>query len=278
MASPFRVLFLADIQMGMYATFSGLDDAAVAGYAERGMIVRSVPPVEGHEWEANQYRRAVALANDLRPDLVLFGGDLIDDPNAEDQIDEYMAITAELDPDLERRWAPGNHDIAADTVVPTAGSIAAYREIFGEDYFVFDAGPARFLILNTVVIDHPENVPDEWEAQRRFIVDVCERADDRPLIVAGHHPFFVDDPAEEDTYWNLPLERRSPLLATLKAAGVRMALAAHLHRNALAFDEDLEMVTTGPVGYPLGPDPSGVRLVEIAADGSASHRYIPLDE
>jgi serine/threonine-protein phosphatase CPPED1 len=277
MESPFRVLFLADIQMGMYATFSGLDPEAVVAYAEQGMTVQAVAPVEGHEWEAQRYRRAVEMANRLRPDLVLFGGDLIDDPNAEDQLDEYLAITDLLDPDLERRWAPGNHDIAADTVVPTADSIADYRAVFGDDYFVFDAGPARFLILNTVVIDHPENVSDEWEAQRAFIHEVCSGGDERPLVVAGHHPLFVEDPDEDDTYWNLPRERRGPLLSHFKDAGVRLALAAHLHRNGVAADGDLEMVITGPVGYPLGPDPSGMRLVEIAADGTASHRYLPVD-
>lgn len=277
MTSPFRVLFLADIQMGMYATFSGLEAEAVAAYAEKGMTVRAVPPVEGHEWEAQRYRRAVEMANHLRPDLVLFGGDLIDDPNSGDQLDEYLAITDLLDADLERRWAPGNHDIAADTVVPTHDSIADYRIVFGDDYFAFEAGPARFLILNTVVIDHPENVPGEWEAQREFILDVCSGGDERPLVVAGHHPFFVEDPDEDDTYWNLPLDRRGPLLSHFKGAGVRLALAAHLHRNALASDGDLEVVVTGPVGYPLGPDPSGMRLVEIASDGTASHRYLPVE-
>jgi serine/threonine-protein phosphatase CPPED1 len=277
MPPPFRVLFLADIQMGMYATFSGLTEDDVADYATRGMTVRVAPSVEGHEWEVAQYRRAVEIANGLRPDIVLFGGDLIDDPNAEDQLEAYLRITDELDEDIERRWAPGNHDIADDTVVPTPESIARYRAAFGPDYFTFDAGPATILVINTVVIDHPEHVGDEWEAQRRFILDALDgRPDGRAVIVAGHHPLFVDHAHEEDTYWNLPRERREPLLDAFHGAGVRLMLAAHLHRNAIAFDGDLEMATTGPVGYPLGPDSSGMRLVEIAEDGTAVHRYLPL--
>lgn len=278
MSRPLRLLFLADIQMGMYATFSGLTDEDVADYAARGMTVRVAPSVEGHEWEVAQYRRAVEIANGLRPDVVLFGGDLIDDPNAEDQLEAYIRVTDELDADIERRWAPGNHDIADDTVVPTPESIARYRAAFGPDHFTFDAGPATVLVVNTVVIDHPEHVGDEWEAQRGFILDALDgRPDDRPVIVAGHHPLFVEHADEEDTYWNLPRERRKLLLDAFHGAGVRLMLAAHLHRNATAFDGDFEMATTGPVGYPLGPDPSGMRLVDIHEDGSAAHRYIPLD-
>lgn len=274
--ATFRVLFLADIQMGMYATFSGLSEEAIARYAEAGMTVRAAPPAEGHEWEARQYERAVEMANALRPDLVLFGGDLIDDPNVEDQLDEYLRITDRLDPAIDRRWAPGNHDIGADTVVPNAESIASYRSVFGDDYFAFDAGPATFIVLDTVVIDHPEEVPDEWEAQRQFVLDRLDGTT-RPVVVAGHHPLFVDHPDEDDTYWNLPGERRRILLDAFHRSGVRLALGAHLHRNAHGVDGDLEMVTTGPVGYPLGPDPSGMRLVEIAEDGTAVHQYVPID-
>ena len=65
-------------------------------------------------------------------------------------------------------WAPGNHDAAPDTVVPTTESLAAYR-VFGPDYYTAEVGPVRLVVLNTVVIDHPELVPDEWAAQNEFI-------------------------------------------------------------------------------------------------------------
>jgi len=37
----------------------------------------------------------------------------------------------------------------------------------------------------------------------------------------------------------------------------------------------VEVVVSGPVGYPLGPDPSGLRLVEIGSD-ALRHCYLPL--
>jgi 3',5'-cyclic AMP phosphodiesterase CpdA len=274
----FRVMFLADSQIGMYATFSGLSDVEIAGYAANGLRVWKVPKVEGLDWDIRQYEKAIDLANAIKPDLVLMGGDMVDEPDSTDQIDAYFRVTGALDEDIPMRWAPGNHDIAPDTVIPTPESIAAYRSTFGPDYYVFDMGPASFAMLNTVVIDHPEQVPGEWEAQQGFIAELAARPNrERPLIAIGHHPLFVDHATEEDTYWNLPAERRLPVLAGLKEAGVQLALAGHWHRNSIARDDEFEMVTSGPVGYPLGDDPSGFRMIEITEEG-VSHHYLPLPD
>jgi len=251
-----RAVFLADSQLGMYATFSGMSDDDVAAYAARGMRVRKVPPVTGHEWDAGQYIRAVAAVNALRPDVVLFGGDMIDDPNRGDQLDDFLRLSAAIDRDIPVHWAPGNHDAAPDTVVPTRESLAAYREVFGPDYYTVEVGPVRLVVLNTVVIDHPELVPDEWQAQRDFLEEVLVPGD-RETIVVGHHPLFVDRPDEPDTYWNLPGERRGPLLGQIHRAGVRLVLAGHWHRNGIAWR-----------WWYRGR--SGTRLVTIPRDSASS--------
>jgi predicted phosphodiesterase len=54
-----------------------------------------------------------------------------------------------------------------------------------------------------------------------------------------------------------------------------LALAGHWHRNNIATSGELEMVTSGPVGYPLGDDPSGFRIIEFD-DAGVRHRYLPL--
>lgn len=272
-----RFVFMTDMQLGAYASFSGMSEADVARYQEMGMRVEAGPPVTGHEWDARRYQAAVAQVNALRPDLVVVGGDMVDDPNAEDQFEDYMRITGRIDSEIPVRWVPGNHDIAFDTVVPTAESIARYRDAFGPDYFTFDLGPVRFVAMNTVVIDHPEEVPGEWETQRAFLEEELTRADrsGRLVVLLGHHPLFKHRPDEADDYWNLPLERRRIVLDLVHGHGVPMALAGHWHRNSVARDGDFEMVTTGPVGYPLGGDPSGLRVVDVDA-GSLRHRYRPI--
>ncbi len=276
----FRFVFLADTQLGCYATFSGFTDEQVEQYAEMGMKVEPVPAVTGFEWDANRYREAVEIINATRPDLVMIGGDLIDDPNSEDQIDEFLEITSGIDDEVEVRWVPGNHDIADDYTAPTADSIRTYRDVFGPDHYSFRMAGTLFIALNTPVIDHPEHVPDEWESQLAFLTDELAHAARSGLdhvIVVGHHPLFVAEPDEPDSYWNLPLERREPILALLHRAGVEIGFAGHWHRNSIANDGPFTQITSGPVGYPLGDDPSGYRVVDVSST-AIDHRYLPLQE
>ncbi len=275
----FRFVFLADTQLGCYATFSGFTDEQVERYAAMGMEVEPVPPATGFEWDANRYREAVEIINTVRPELVMIGGDLVDDPNAEDQIDEFLAISSKIDDDIAVRWVPGNHDIADDFTAPTADSIRTYRDVFGPDHYSFRMHDTLFIALNTPVIDHPEHVPDEWESQLAFLADElasAARSDLDHIVVIGHHPLFVSNPGEPDSYWNIPIERRALILRLLHRAGVEIGFAGHWHRNAIATDGPFTQVTSGPVGYPLGDDPSGLRIVDV--DPSViSHAYHPLE-
>lgn len=270
-----RFLFFADCQLGAYATFSGMTPDEVEEYATRDMQVEVVPRVEGHEWDAERYALAIQMANHIRPDFVMVGGDMIDDPARADQIETLLRLTRRLDDDIPIRWAPGNHDISSNFLVPSEHDIEKYREVFGPDYYSFEWGGTKFVVMNTVVIDHPELVPDHLDEQLDWL-DRELAANGQPTILMGHHPLFTSAPDEADTYWNLPLERRSRVLGLAHRAGVRLALAGHWHRNSVAHDGDLEMVTSGPIGYPLGDDPSGFRIVDVAEDGSATHRYEPL--
>ena len=53
-----RLLFMADMQIGAYATFSGMTEDDVARYAAMDMRVEAGPRVEGHECDAARYREA----------------------------------------------------------------------------------------------------------------------------------------------------------------------------------------------------------------------------
>ena len=71
--------------------------------------------------------------------------------------------------------------------------------------------------------------------------------------------------------------RRRIILDLLKAQDVSAVFAGHLHRNAYASDGTLQMVTTGAVGYPLGDDPSGMRVVKMHGD-SIEHDYYGIND
>ncbi len=274
----FSFIFLADCQLGAYASFSGLSEQDVIDYAAKDMRIWSVPTTEGFEWDARQFEIAIGIANSLRPEFVVMGGDMIDDLTDEDQYEAVRSIAARLDKDIPMMWVPGNHDVAFDTVAPTAHSIDKYRELFGRDYYSFDVSGTRFVVLNTVVLDHPEHVASELEDQLEFVGHQLRHAQASGLrsVLFGHHPLFTSDPDEADTYWNIPGERRRGLLDLIHSHGVSAMFAGHWHRNAYASDGAFEMVTSGPVGYPLGVDPSGYRVVRVGSD-KIRHEYHPLE-
>ena len=91
-----------------------------------------------------------------------------------------------------------------------------------------------------------------------------------------HHPWFLTSADEPDQYYNLPLARRREYLDLFARSGVTHVFAGHYHRNAFAKDGPLEMVTTGPVGKPMGADSSGVRIVDRRR-GRVTHLYYALD-
>lgn len=271
----FAFAFLADCQLGCYATFSGFSAKEAALYAERGMKVRVVPKVDGYEWDAARYRAAIEAVNRARPAFVAFGGDMVDDPVDDGQHEEFMRITKELDAEIPIYLAPGNHDAGENALKATAKSLAKYRELFGPDYYTFEHLGARFFVLNTTMLDHPHEVADEAEAQLTFLAEQLGEAYSRgegPLVLIGHHPLFLATPDEPDTYWNLSGAYRYRILELIHRFGVVAAFSGHIHRNSVARDGGFEMVTSGPVGYPLGDDPSGYRIVQVYPD-RIEHTY-----
>lgn len=275
----FTFLFLADCQLGCYATFSGSTPADVERFARRGMKVAMVPEVEGFEWDAARYREAIAAANRERPAFVVLGGDMVEDQSDPDQLAELMSITSELDPSVPMRWVAGNHDAAGDGVVPSPQSVEWYRSTFGPDAYSFDHGDAAFVVVDSTVLQHPEKVPGEPDrslAQLEESLSGARRRGARHIVVFSHHPPFLEHPDEPDSYWNLPSGTRRRVVDILHRHGVRLVLSGHLHRNNTASDGGLSVVASGAVGFPLGDDPPGYRSVTVGPDG-IEHSYKPLE-
>jgi UDP-2,3-diacylglucosamine pyrophosphatase LpxH len=87
-----------------------------------------------------------------------------------------------------------------------------------------------------------------------------ERTQAKHLFVFQHQPWFLEEPDEEDQYFNIPKERRTPMLEEMAKADVRAVFAGHYHRNSYGTMGTMEMITTSAVGRPLGADPSGFRV------------------
>jgi 3',5'-cyclic AMP phosphodiesterase CpdA len=228
--------------------------------------------------ETANFELAMATVNRWRPAFVVVTGDLVNKPGDARQIAEYQRITGRLDRGIALYSLAGNHDVENE---PTAASVAAYVGHFGRHYYSFRSGSLAGVVLNSSLIHSPGRAPALYEAQARWLREELARlraSDAKHLVVFQHHPWFLKDAAEPDQYFNIPLERRSLYLSMFREAGVKYLLSGHYHRNAIGKAGDIEMITTGPVGMPLGEGThSGLRVV-IVRDSGLTHRYYSLGE
>jgi 3',5'-cyclic AMP phosphodiesterase CpdA len=245
---PFTFAVLTDTQLGMHASNRNF------------------------EQETASYDFAVATINRLKPEFVIVLGDLVNKEGDTDQIREFLRITRKIDPFIPVHYVAGNHDVGG---APTPESLAAYRKIFGRDYYAFREGPVYGIVLNSSLMMAPQKAEAEYEEQLSWLKKELQTAGEsaaHPVIVFQHHPFFLKDAKEEDSWGNVPLERRQVLLDLLHDNGVNNVFAGHVHSYSAAKDKDLEMVAVGPVAMPFGEYGSGMMLVAVSADG-IQYRY-----
>jgi serine/threonine-protein phosphatase CPPED1 len=250
---PWFFVQLSDPQMGMFAADSNFVQ------------------------ETANLEFAVATLNRIRPAFVVVTGDLVNKPGDAAQIAEYRRIMARLDPSIPVYNVAGNHDVEN---APTPESIEAYRRQHGPDRYVIRHRDLVGIVLNSSVIHTPTKASAEYEAQRRWMAEELERASRdgaRHLVIFQHHPWFLTDPAEKDEYFNIPMERRTPHLDLFRRHGVSHLFSGHYHRNSFGKDGEMEMVTSGPIGMPLGKDGSGLRIV-IVRENAIDHRYYEMGE
>jgi 3',5'-cyclic AMP phosphodiesterase CpdA len=217
---------------------------------------------------------AIATANRLKPKFVIISGDLVNRAGDTAQIDALKAGLARLNPDIKLYLIAGNHDVGNE---PTPVSLAAYRSRFGSDYYTFDAGPLRGIVLNSSLIASPAKAAEDNRTQERWFQKELERAQSehvKHIVIFQHHPYFTKVADEADGYFNIPLTTRKPYLELCRKYGVEHIFAGHLHQNALAHDGNIQMITTGPVGMPLGTARSGIRVVTVG--DTLQHQFYEL--
>ena len=222
--------------------------------------------------ETANFEFFIAGMNRLKPQFIVVTGDLTNKAADAAQIAEYHRIAKKLDPAIKIYNVPGNHDVKNE---PTAESLAQYRKDWGPDYYTFDSGDIRGIVLDSSLIQAPVQVPAEADKQEQWLKGQLAKAktDGKRVVVFQHIPFFLKTADEPDQYFNIPKLHRGRYLALFHEYGVHNIFAGHYHRNAEGKDGDLDMVTTGPVGMPIGPDPSGFRIVRL---DNMAHPYISL--
>lgn len=224
--------------------------------------------------ERQNLTTAIQAINAFKPDFVVITGDFVNRGGDTKQIDAFRETMARLDPSIQLFLVSGNHDVGNK---PTPMALKRYRKEFGNDYYSFKRHGQRFIVLNSSIIKSPSSAPEDAEAQSVWLKCVLDSAmaEQSHPIVLQHHPWFVKNAREPNGYFNIPKKTRLESLRLLESHGVNYVFAGHLHANAVGSHRSLTMVTSGPVGTPLGTSPSGIRIVTISPS-TIKHKYYAL--
>lgn len=246
-AEPFFFIQLSDPQFGMFTTN------------------RDFPQ------ETANFEFAIASINRLRPAFVVITGDLVNKPGDSAQITEFKRIAAKLDSRIPLYNVAGNHDIQN---TPTPESVAAFTNQFGPDYYEFRHEDFVGIVLDSTLIHAPDKAHDLYAGQEAWLGSELEKiSKQKPahIVIFQHHSWFLKTADEPDEYFNIPTASRTNYLALFHKYRVKYAFCGHYHRNKIARDDDLEVVTTTAVGKPLAGQ-SGMRIV-VVRDNGIEHQF-----
>jgi serine/threonine-protein phosphatase CPPED1 len=225
----------------------------------------------GYLHDVNSFKKAVELANNLKPDFVVFCGDFVDDFN-DISIADFNAIRSCLT--APSYVSPGNHEMLFQ---PNPLRMAQYRKIFGKDYFSFKHKGYTIVIVNSQLWKSPlkgeTEKMDDW-----FKKTLKEaKAEKSPIFVVQHIPLFLQNVNEdEEVNYNLPVKKRKELLALMSDCGVVAVLGGHTHQTLINKYKGIQLVNASAISKNDDGSPTGFRLWKVESPTSLKSEFIPL--
>jgi 3',5'-cyclic AMP phosphodiesterase CpdA len=185
-----------------------------------------------HAYFQDNWDAFVDYVADNPPDFVFVTGDMCF--NGPANPDDLAYARGQLDR-LAVSWRaiPGNHDIGD---VPPDAKLkhpitperqAAYRQQFGDEYWVEDMAGWRFIGLNAQLMG--SNLPEE-AAQTTMLENALASAADRNVALLIHKPLFHASPDEKaETLSTVFPKPRALLLDRCARYGVKLVACGHRH-------------------------------------------------
>lgn len=255
-SAPLRIAHLCDPQFGFITANPAMKWRAAA-YSAKNRTA-----------DLARCERALERINVLKPDLVLFGGDMVQDPG--DLEKEWPSLLKRLN--VPFMITPGNHDLGNNV---TRENLDRFRRVFGRDYEARDVKGWRIIAGNSQLW-HPTDLKDEQARYEKWVAGELGRAEERngKIILATHIPPFQFTDAEGGSYHNCPLRLRKSRLEAYERAGVRFYLTAHLHRLLMRGWKNLTLLGPETTSENFDGRPAGFRLLEVADDFSYSWDFV----
>lgn len=223
----------------------------------------------GYEHDVEAFQQAVEKINAMDVDFVVICGDLVNHAS-DSSFADYKALRDQLE--IPFYEVPGNHDIGRE---PTDSSLQYYRNTIGKDYYTMDHEDVSFIFVNTQLwkteSGDESTLHDDWFKSTINSPDMEER-----IIVVGHYPLFIKEPAEEEIYSNLPAGKREELLGLLRKNDVVAYLSGHRHESVIHNYEGVQLVTGETTSRQFDERPLGFRQWTVMKD-TVIHAFVELD-
>lgn len=223
----------------------------------------------GYTHDTTALRQAVLQINELDCDFVVICGDLVHHAS-DSSVADFLNITGDLA--MPVYLAAGNHDVGN---VPNDTTLAFFRTKIGKDYYTFKHGTYAFVVTNTQL--WKTDIGEESDRHDQWFREVLSRFARKkvPIIVIGHHPFFVEQADEEEAYFNLPPGKRQELLDLFVESGVVAYLSGHKHETLLNTYKGIQLVTGESTSRNFDERPFGFRRWEVSKD-SLTNSFVAL--
>lgn len=223
-------------------------------------------------YEAELLKMTVAKINDMSPDAVVFTGDQVNRPLDVEQLDTFDGIVSDITADSQILYVPGNHDVIySDGKV----DVTPFTNRYGNDRFVCQNKEYCLVGINSNLIKYDD--PRE-EEQFEWMRDVLSSAGDKVVkIVFCHHPFFMTDIEEEDTYFPIQKVKRQRYFDMFAEVGVDAVYAGHRHDTYEGEYNGIPMKTSTSVAYQIGEAQPSYRIIVIEGGKIVSDALHPVN-
>jgi hypothetical protein len=227
---------------------------------------------------ADTLARSFFVSNLIRPDFIIYTGDIVELENTASSWIYFQRILNWLD--VPSYFLPGNHDYTS------LGNI--YKKYAGPTNYSAEIGDFLFLALDTDTKGYLSFEHLQWAE------NVLSKNPDKVKIIAFHNPLFstgeglpysagkggnftgswenIDDFAELIYYrgWEQKMGEAQELLRLIEEYDIRLILTGHIHRDLIyIYNEKHYFVTTGPTGGSTFDEfYSGFRLIQVDSSGN----------
>jgi len=212
------------------------------------------------------FRMAIDKINDIDPDFVISGGDLVMDAlgvsydSSMKQFDLYNNLTSGLEAPLYNTI--GNHDIFG--IYEESGikpdhpeyekQIYKNRISYGNTYYSYNFKNWHFIILDVIGITDDnkyfgivDSLQIEWLKKDLNNIDK-----DTPITIVGHIPFvtFADQVLEKypaELTQSLVVTNAHEILKLFEGYNLKLVLQGHLHLVEEMIFKDIHFITGGAV-------------------------------